>query len=195
MPSLKQKYRKIYLSLRSSLSWREREAKSAQICQKLLALASWQRAQTVMLYAAFKNEVETADLIQVALDQKKNVLLPRIEGGKGIVPYQIKAFPDDVAPGYAGILEPHSKTSPWRDAIDLIVLPGIAFDMEGGRLGYGKGCYDRFLKQMSLSSFKIGLTFEICLVTSLPLEDHDEKVDVIITEKRIVTPHTKLHSK
>jgi len=170
MSSLKQKYRKKYLSIRSSLSPQERKKKSAQICQKLLALPAWQQAQTVMLYAAFKNEVETADLIQAALNQKKNVLLPRVET-EGIVPYQVKAFPDDVAPGYAGILEPlSSKTSPWRDVIDLIVLPGIVFDLKGGRLGYGKGCYDHFLKKLPQSPLKIGITFEICLIDSLPLE-------------------------
>jgi len=182
----KEEFRKIYSSYREKLSHLERKQKSIQICNKVLTLHEWKNAKIVMLYVTHKSEVDTLPLIQAALKYNKNVLLPRVEG-KEIVPYQIFSFPEDVAPGFANILEPvPKKCKLWEKSFDLVIVPGIVFDLQGGRLGYGKGYYDRFLKNLSFSPLKIGLTFEICLTDSLPLETHDMKVDIVVTEKRII---------
>ncbi len=181
----KEEYRQYYLNIRENFSPEEIKEKSTKICQTLLSLPIWQRANTVMLYVSVRNEVDTTTLIQAALKENKTVLLPRVEDKIDIVPYKIKRFPEDVSPGFAGIPEPiPQKALSWHEEIDLIVVPGIVFDVRGGRIGYGLGCYDRFLKKMD-AAIKIGLTFERCLTYALPLEPQDETVDIVITEEHI----------
>ena len=182
----KEQCRKIYLARRASLSFFQKKTKSKEICQKILKLPHWQKAKTVMLYVAYRNEVDTAALIKQALKTDKNLLLPKVEK-KEIVPYSINSFPEDVAPGYKSILEPIAhRCRHWQGSMDIIVVPGCAFDFQGNRLGYGLGCYDRFFKKINPSALKIGLTYEVCLVSRLPVEAYDEKVDIIVTEKQII---------
>jgi 5-formyltetrahydrofolate cyclo-ligase len=181
----KEEYRQYYLNIRENFSPEEVKEKSNKICQTLLSLPLWQRANVVMLYVAVRNEVDTVPLIQAALNEAKTVLLPRVENKAEIVPYKIKRFPEDVSPGFAGIPEPiPQKALPWHEKIDLIVVPGVVFDVRGGRIGYGLGYYDRFLKKMD-EVIKIGLTFERCLTYALPLEPQDEIVDIVITEEHL----------
>lgn len=186
MCSKKEECRKNCLARRARLSPFQRKTKSEKICQKILNLPYWQRAKRVMLYVTYRNEVDTILLIQEALKTGKILLLPKVEK-KEIVPYGINSFPEDVAPGYKSILEPIAyRCQRWAGAMDIIIVPGCAFDFQGNRLGYGLGCYDRFLKKINPSVLKIGLTYEICLVSHLPVEKYDEKVNVIVTEKQII---------
>ena len=186
MCSKKEECRKNCLARRARLSPFQRKKKSEEICQKILNLPYWQRAKRVMLYVTYRNEVDTILLIQEALKTGKILILPKVEK-KEIVPYGINSFPEDVAPGYKSILEPIAyRSQPWTGDMDIIIIPGCAFDFQGNRLGYGLGCYDRFLKKINPSVLKIGLTYEVCLVSCLPVEAYDETVDIIVTEKQII---------
>ncbi|KPJ69362.1 MAG: hypothetical protein AMJ45_00405 [Syntrophobacter sp. DG_60] len=187
MPS-KKEYRKMLLAKRNQLEPEKRKEKSLYIQTQLIKTKIWQKAKTIMLYASFQSEVETHDLILKALDKKKYVLLPRVNAHKEIIPYSIQDPNFDLAPGYAGILEPlPERCIVWDiDNIDLIIIPGCGFDLKGGRLGYGLGCYDRFLRKIKNSPLKIGFAFEICIVPSLPFTSRDIKMDIVITEQRII---------
>ncbi len=179
----KEEYREYYLNIRKGLSLDEVKEKSKTICGIVHSFPIWERAQTVMLYAPTQNEVDVTSLIKAALEEGKNLLLPRVEHKIDIVPYKIRNFPEDLAPGFASILEPiPGKTIPWEGEINIIVVPGVVFDIRGGRIGYGLGCYDRFLKKHP-KAIKIGLTFERCLTYALPLESEDEMLDIVITEE------------
>lgn len=182
----KEECRKIYLTRRKSLLPVQRKIKSREICQKILGLKVWQKAKVVMLYVAYKGEVDPTALILEALRGNKKLLLPKVEK-KEIIPYLITSFPKDISPGYASILEPISNQCKiWTRSIDIVIVPGYAFDFQGGRLGYGLGCYDRFLKRINPSALKIGLNYDDCLASWLPIEKHDETLDIIVTENRIL---------
>ena len=184
----KKEYRKVLLAKRNQIGPKERKEKSLKIQAKLTKTDIWREAKTVMLYASFQSEVETHELILKALAEKKYVLLPRLNADKEIIPYNIHNPNSDLAPGYAGILEPLPKRCKVWDVnkIDLVVVPGCGFDLEGRRLGYGLGCYDRFFRRIKNSPLKVGLAFEACIVSRLPSGPQDIKMDIIITEKRII---------
>ena len=94
----------------------------------------------------------------------------------------------DLFPGFKGIREPDpdSLRQLSADDLDLIIVPGVAFDSSGNRLGMGKGYYDRFLKHLRPSALKIALAFENQIVASIPWDDNDIKMDMIITEERVI---------
>jgi len=187
MPS-KREYRKVLLAKRNQLEPKKHKEKSLHVQTQLIKTKIWQKAKTVMLYASFQSEVETHNLVFKALAEKKYVLLPCLNAHKEIIPYRIQDPNLDLTPGYAGILEPlPQRCMVWDvDNIDLIVIPGCGFDLKGGRLGYGLGCYDQFLRKVKSFPLKIGLAFEICIVPNLPSTSQDIKMDMVITEERII---------
>ena len=132
--------------------------------------------------------MQTLSLIEKALADKKEVYLPKVSTASNqIEVFQISDANQDLKKGFYGILEPNQKKSVDPNQIDLFILPGLAFDLKGGRLGRGKGMFDQFLA--SLSDRKkafIGLAFECQMVSKVPSEKHDIQVFQIITEKRIV---------
>ena len=120
---------------------------------------------------------------------EKIVALPLIDEEKReIVPLKIDNLDRDVQPGYRGIREPiplRCKQIPVQ-YINLAIIPGIAFDERGGRIGYGTGFYDRLIPQLDITTRKVALAFECQVVPQIPMESHDRYTDIIITEKRIV---------
>ena len=175
---------------REKLPREEVEEKSNLIKENLFSLPEFKSAHTVAFYVSLKksNEVETEEMIKSALRMKKKVLVPITDLIENkLVFSEIKKF-DDLAPGAFDILEPVPeirKIFPY-EAIRLVVVPGIVFDLLGHRIGYGFGFYDRFLSQLTKYVIKIGLAFEMQIVEKLPNESHDAKVDKVITEKRII---------
>lgn len=135
-----------------------------------------------MLYVSTNKEVDTREIIQKALQEGKQVIVPLTRKKKRrIVPCLLKSW-GDLAPGNYGILEPQKAQSfPLAD-IELVIVPGVAFDREGRRLGRGKGYYDRFLAHLSPTIPRIGLAFQTQMVEKVPIQGSDIPVDVIITE-------------
>ncbi len=181
---LKKILRKQVLELRSNLSSGERKRKSREIEQRLFSLPDFKKAQTILFFASFRSEVETGDMIRRALAMGKQIVLPKVKG-KELALFRIADFDKDVAPGTWDIPEPMTRTpSDLRD-IDLIIVPGAAFDEEGNRLGYGAGFYDKLLSDYRKST--VALAFEEQIVSKVPADQHDIPIQIIVTEKRVIT--------
>ena len=153
----------------------------------------FKEAQTVFVYASYKSEADKFLIIQKALQSGKCVAAPKVDGEEMFF-YEIKSL-EDLFPGYQGILEPKKEDKePVIPAdSDIMLVPGAVFDLAGGRIGYGKGYYDRYWNRL-VSTYKtypylIGLAFN-CQISSemLPLEEHDKKIDCILTEDRVIIP-------
>jgi len=157
-----------------------KKEKSEAIHKSLLDTEEYKDAKTVMFYVSTKNEVETHLMIKEAL-RHKSVLVPKVSGEE-IVPIEIKDF-SELIPGAHDILEPMGGNV-FQGKIDLVIVPGVAFDQDKHRLGYGHGYYDKFLAQTD--AITIGLAFEENMVEKLPREPHDINVDKVITDKKII---------
>ena len=146
-------------------------------------------AACVFIYVNFRSEVETVGLIRQCLAREKMVAVPYTDvKRKALLPFRIDNPEKDLRPGYCAIPEPDplkaAKIPP--EKIDIAVIPGSVFDIYGGRLGYGGGYYDRFLANDAPQALRIGFAFELQLADRVPLESHDQPLDILITEKRIV---------
>ena len=161
----------------------DKEIKSHEIFEKLRNLNEWKDAKIINTYVSLKEEVDTRFIIYHALLEGKRVFCP-ITKGENLIFGEIFSF-NDLIYGACGILEPKEPSNISIDEFDLIIVPGIAFDRSGYRIGYGKGYCDRFLKDIK-RGIKIGLVFDDLLLDSLSVEEHDEKVDIIITEGKII---------
>ena len=142
-----------------------------------------------MTYVAFNNEVETKGLIKYSLAQGKRVFVPVTRNKERLlIPSQVFKFPDDLQPGTWGILEPKSDCFRPQEPseIDLVVVPGVAFDEECNRLGYGGGFYDRFLNQLSNECTFIAVAFELQIRDNVYHQAHDQPVHVVITEDQVI---------
>lgn len=188
----KQDLRDQIMAARDGLSAEDRAAKSRVIGERLLALPEFQAAQTVMMFATYGSEVQTVPLIERALDAGKTVALPRIEAdSRRLRPFAIADLQADTVPGVWGIPQPlpeRCRELALAD-LELIVTPGVGFDEQCNRLGHGKAYYDRFLlaaREARPAVRCVALAFEAQVVSELPVEPHDESVDVILTESRII---------
>lgn len=180
---LKHTLRQRVLDARFRLTQEERRAKSREIEKRLFGLPQFQAARTVMLYASFRSEVETHDMVRRALESGKKIVLPRVKG-KVLDLFQIRDFDREVKPGKWDIPEPVGGKQVGPEDIQFIVVPGAAFDESGNRLGYGGGFYDKLLKEFAGSS--AALAFELQIVPQVPAGPHDVPMQRIVTEKRVI---------
>lgn len=177
------------LGARDGLSDKVRQAKSISVMQNFWTLLGMQQWSTLFIYVNFRSEVETLELIKKCINRDIRVAVPLVEASAvRMIPLLIKDPEQDLVPGYYNIPEPDPKKSLPLNAgeIDAAVIPGSVFDIHGGRLGYGGGYYDRFLLNDAPQAKRIGLAFELQVVDNVPLEPHDQPLDILITEERIV---------
>jgi len=167
---------------RDGLAPSYRVESSGRIADCVLKLPAWHKAQTVLLYAPIRSEVNVVLLWEEGWKSHKRVCLPRIENDDLEI-YQVSHHVD-LAVGPWGIQEPLPGKCPQAmpEEVDLVVLPGLAFDCFGGRLGYGKGFYDRFLLNLRDGTLRIMVAFEAQKVSRIPVYEGDLPVDIIITE-------------
>jgi 5-formyltetrahydrofolate cyclo-ligase len=158
------------------------EDKDLEIRQRLFKFSEYKQAKSVLFYASMGNETETRQAIVAALSSKR-VFLPYVVGDDLEIS-EIRSW-RDVAPGKFKILEPKRKENAPISDVDLIIVPGVAFDERGHRIGYGGGYYDRLLARTKAP--RVALAYESQIVASVPAEDHDQRVDKIVTEKRVIT--------
>jgi len=180
---MKNQLKESILEKRNSLSKEEILEKSNKIKNNLFNLNHYKKSKTIMLFVSINSEVSTHEMIKEALNNK-TIIVPKVAHHE-IEPSIIIDFDNLVPSGKFGILEPIEAMKTAYKNIDLILVPGIAFDREGHRIGYGFGFYDKFLKKVP-KAIKIGLCFDFQLVDKIPREMHDVPVDLIVTEKRIV---------
>lgn len=173
-------------ALRRQLASSWRALASAAIISRLETLPFFQHAQIIQTYVALRQEVDTHELIRRLLRTGKQVAAPKVEAGNELRQYFISDF-FELQPGAFGILEPQPESSRLAspEQFDLVLVPGLAFDRAGHRLGAGKGYYDRFLAQIKAP--KIALAFAFQIVEEIPIEAHDQRVNVIVTEKEVIS--------
>ena len=179
---MKDQLKQSILEKRNSLSIDEVLEKSRQIETNLFGLEQYIKSRTVMYFVSFGNEVYTHAMIKKALSNK-TVVVPKVSHYE-IEPSLIIDF-ENLIPGKFGILEPIETMRIAYKNIDLVLVPGIAFDLDGHRIGYGFGYYDKFLKKVP-KAVKIGLAFDFQVVDIIPRETHDVPVDLIVTDERVV---------
>lgn len=176
----------------------ERAAAAEKILERLKTWPGFLEAKVVAAFAGTHEEVDTEGILRQALAMGKTVLLPRIhsmpDGSSRMTMIPIRNYDTDLTEGAFGILEPILSDSvrvplvgaPAESEPDLILIPGLAFDDRGGRVGKGKGFYDRYLD--GKAGLKIGLAFQAQLFAKkLALEPHDKLMDGLVTEERILT--------
>lgn len=156
---------------------------TADVCRRAAALPAVGRVRHLVAYSPIGREVDPARLVRDALAAGATVYYPRSrEGGLEF----LAAGPDRLAPGPHGTREPTDGPALPPDASDVVILvPGVAFDPRGVRLGRGLGCYDRALANHP-TAFRIGLAYEIQIVPALPECPWDERMDVVATEARLI---------
>lgn len=185
----KSEIRRSTFARRDALSKDERSKKSAAIMERLFGFANFLEARIVLFYMSYSSEVDTEPMVRKALELEKIVALPLVDSKKKeIVPFRIENFDRDLRPRYRGIREPirqRCKQIPVQ-YINLAIIPGVAFDERGGRIGHGVGIYDRFIPRLDITTRKVALAFECQIVPQIPMEPHDRYTDIIITEKRII---------
>jgi len=182
---MKENLRKEIKEKRRKISKEEQRKKSKEIKEKLFSLLEYKFTETILYYISFDSEVFTHEIVKEALNEKR-VVVPIINKEDfSLILSELKDW-DDLEVGSYGILEPKKEkiNKVAINEIDLIIVPGIAFDMNGNRLGQGKGYYDRLLKNSN--AVKIALAYEIQIVDKVPTKENDIPVDMIISEKRII---------
>ena len=169
--------------IRAALTPAERASNERKMAARLHLWCRYLLAKKIVFYASFGTEVSTRSLVTEARRHGKTVCLPRVEGQRlDIVPITWSGItPTNLRPGYRNISEPcGGAISP--GSLDIVVVPGLAFDRRGYRMGYGGGYYDRLLARLPSSVASLGLAYGAQLVDAIPIEPHDLAVDWILTE-------------
>lgn len=181
--------RKQVLSQRDCLSWEQIGRYSNSIAAHLFALPEYQAAKTVMYFLNFGKEVMTLNMVPQTLAHGKRVVAPKtIHQERRMILSEILDVDNDLAPGLWNIPEPKAdKLRPLApQEIDFVVVPGVAFDEKGNRLGYGGGYYDRFFAQLRADVPLVAVTFEVQVLAEIPVAPWDRQVDYLITEERVI---------
>ncbi|MBU4228648.1 5-formyltetrahydrofolate cyclo-ligase [bacterium] len=185
----KEEIRRNTLKKRLSLSSEDIREKSRQVFLNLAETVEYRNSQNIMFYAATRSEVQTEEMIKMSIKMGKNIFVPIIlPECINLAPSKISDFDIELEKGKKGILEP--KKEYYRlfpsENIDLIIVPGVAFDLSGNRIGRGFGYYDNFLRKVRSSAKIIALAFEMQIVKKIITDKNDIPVHKIITEKRII---------
>ena len=190
--SEKDRLRKKLKSLRDIFSSEEKIQMNQEICKNIKLLPQWEQAEVVYTYVSFGSEADTITLIKEALYTGKWVAVPKVLG-KGIMEFYYILSLEDLKPGIWGILEPEGKEEQKAEVSSLqskpfMILPGLGFDREFHRLGYGGGFYDRYLEKYGKENFfKVAIAFSQQIVEEVPCEEQDVLMNMIVTEERVRT--------
>ena len=171
-------------ALRDAMPAEERARLSDRIAARLRPLLDRLAPRTVMVFSSFGSEVSTRNIIETLLEAGRRVALPVVAGhDMRAVSFRLG---DPVRTARYGAAEPASAAEVPPDAIDVVVVPGLAFDRRGYRVGYGRGYYDRFLVRTRPDATRIGIAFHAQVVEAVPHGDADQPVDAVVTEVDIV---------
>lgn len=186
------------------LAWREAlpaeavATRSATITRRFFALTALRQARTLLFYLSFRHEVATAPMVRRALEMDKRVCAPEVLPAERrlvprlLPPLTMPASLDEPLPGLVrgplGILQPDPATCAAvpLEEINLVVIPGVAFDRRGHRLGYGHGYYDRFLAELPPATWRVGLAFAGQMVEEIPADLWDLPMHLLVTETQVI---------
>ena len=185
----KDEVRRRALGARDAMPETDRAALSRLVCRRATQLPELQAARVVMVFASFRTEIDTRPLYDWALARGVTLCLPRIVAPRAIEAFRVGDPDCDLQSGTWGIPEPCEgleQVPPER--LDAVIVPGAGFDPDGNRCGYGGGFYDTYLPRTREGVPWIALAFEAQIMPDVPCEEHDLKMDVIITEDRVIRP-------
>ena len=187
----KKELRKDILYIRNNMCENEKEEKDNVIKHRFLESDYYKKADKIFIYISYSSEIDTINIINKALSDGKEIFVPRtIFDTKAMDAVKINSLENMKKDKY-GIPEPQGDI-PCVDPneLDLIVVPGVAFDNNGGRMGYGAGYYDRYFKKISNvkknTIKKLALAYEFQIIDNVPMDKQDVKIDYIITEENII---------
>lgn len=175
------------LSIRDSLDNNEKELMDKKIFNELINTDLYNKTSNIFIYISFNNEINTIKIIEKAFEDKKSVFIPKVyKDDKSMKAIKLNSF-NELKKNSMGILEPIDDSNYIeKENIDLIVVPGVVFDNECNRIGYGGGYYDRYLSDIKFKKNKIALAYDLQIVDKIECEAHDIKVDYIITNTSII---------
>ncbi len=170
--------RQVMRQRKQQMTIEERAYWSSSICQYIITMSWWQNARTIMIYNALPDEVDLSSLMRQAWKEGKRVLLPVVVHED----LEIRLVNEKTifTKGAFGINEPVGEAFDALEELDLILVPGVAFDANGGRLGRGKGYYDRFLA-LCPRAYRVGVCFPFQYIENVPMESHDFRMDMVLT--------------
>lgn len=177
--------RNVARASRASIPAEERAVLAAGACGRLLGLPEAQSSHVVLGYVATAEEIDPARCLKSLEARGALACYPRI-AGPGALTIHVPLASDDLESGPHGIRQPYldaPEIDP--DNVDIVIVPGIAFDLHGERVGYGGGYYDRLLRRTP-NALRIALSFDEQIVAQIPHEPHDEHVDIIVTPTRVI---------
>lgn len=182
----KNEVRKEILKIREELSKEEKDLKDSLILDKLFESDLYKNSKNIFVYVSFRSEINTFKIIEKAFTDKKEVYVPKVFSDKTMQAIKIDSL-EKLEKNKMGILEPKDESLTIdKTNIDLIIVPGAVFDENFSRIGYGGGYYDRFLKEIKNKKNKVALAYDFQVLDKVITEEYDIKVDIIITEKRIL---------
>jgi 5-formyltetrahydrofolate cyclo-ligase len=184
----KAEQRRLVLARREALGPGRRVELSVRIFARVLALEAFRSARTVLAYHSFGSEPATAPFLREVLGRGRRLGLPRVNRqARELELYQVSDPDRDLVAGVWGIREPDPDRCPPLavEELDFVLVPGVAFDTGGGRIGYGAGYYDRLLRRCPPGAALVAAAFEIQLVDAVPWEPHDHRVQRVVTEQHV----------
>lgn len=182
----KSEIRRIARQARTALPKSLRACYSEQIVSHVIGHPFFQECDTVCCYVACKEEADLSLLMDAAWAAGKQVAVPKVLTDEEMEFFAIHSR-EELSPGFFGIFEPTNPQIPWSAKTGeqvLVLLPGLAFDREGNRLGYGRGFYDRYLRAHP-SYHTIGIAFSVQCMEQIPAQPHDQRAEIVINEKGI----------
>ncbi len=184
----KKQLRKLFSDKRDAYDRNKKGISDKQVFEYIKNSNLYKSSKVIFIYVSFGSEVDTHLFIKEALEEGKVIAVPYVISLKeGMCAIAIRSL-SELKPGKYGILEPVNiqEIIP-PEELDLVLLPGLAFDLSGGRLGYGGGFYDRFLRKLKPSALKVALAYSMQICDSVPTEPWDEAIDGILTEKGFIS--------
>lgn len=169
-----------------ALEPRQRQQLSTAACDRLLSIPEYENARAILLFLSMQTEVDTSPIALRAWTERRRVLAPKVSWEqKRMQPVEISSLTSDVTLDVMGIREPLEGPPVPISDIDLVIVPGLAFDADGNRLGRGRGFYDRFLSNPEFRGVACGLAFEMQVVPAVPFDDNDRRVDLLVTDAAV----------
>ena len=183
---MKESLRKLYIDERKNLSDKYKEENGKIIAEKFLNTEEYKNSSKIFIYINMKNEAPTVGIIKQALKDGKRVAVPVTLKNREMVFVYINSL-DNLVKTKIGVYEPKAekKDEVLPDEKTLLTVPGVAFDIEGKRMGYGGGYYDTYIEKYGVKN-TVALAFDIQIKESIPTEKHDKAMKIIITEKRTI---------
>ncbi len=180
----KSEIRAYYKKLRQNLAPDKKKLLDARITDRLISLDEYKNSGVLLAFVSKDIEVDTEAIIKNALKNGKTVAVPRCESQSGVMSFYIIKSYDDLEIGYFNIPEPKVYCEKLRSFDDsLCLVPGLAYDKLGYRVGFGGGYYDRFLS--GYSGVSVGMCYSDCVADELPVDEYDRKINVLVTDNKI----------